>query len=66
MKNKMVIDFLEDGRLKIDTGDMSGPLHKQADDFLVDVARDCGGKAAQKRKPGHARHTHTHNRKQEA
>lgn len=65
-KGTMIIDFLEDGLLKIDTGDMSGPLHKQADDFIAIVERACGGEVKAKRKPGHAHRAQTHTHRREA
>jgi hypothetical protein len=59
-KGQMEITILDDGRIKVETDDMSGPQHKTADEFLKMVSRLAGGEVTeQKRDRGH-RHAHTH------
>lgn len=59
-KGVMEVEFLEDGRVKVDTGDMSGKNHRTADDFLSVLAYVCGGEVERKKKRGHSHHTHSH------
>ena len=61
-RNQITVEILPDGRIKIDTGDMSGPTHTSADNFLKSVERLMGGEVeVQKRRESHTHHhTHTH------
>lgn len=58
-KGEMRITILEDGTIKSETSDMSGPSHKAADEFLQMVARLAGGEVSEE-KIGHGHHHHTH------
>lgn len=59
-KGEMQITVLEDGTIKTETADMSGPSHKAADDFLKMVARLAGGEVTEEKvKHGHV-HNHAH------
>lgn len=60
-KGEMKIEVLEDGRVKVETGDMgTGPVHKSADDFLKMVEMMLGGEVdVEKIKKGHHHH-HEH------
>jgi hypothetical protein len=61
-KGEMTIEILEDGTIKVQTNDMSGPGHKAADDFLSMIARLAGGEVTEE-KIGHAhhhQHSHSH------
>jgi hypothetical protein len=46
----MVIEILPDGRVKVDTGDLSGAQHMSADQFLRFLASECGGEWTTKKK----------------
>jgi hypothetical protein len=59
-KGEMTIEILEDGTIKVQTNDMSGPAHKAADDFLSMIGRLAGGEVTEE-KIGHAhQHQHSH------
>lgn len=58
-KGLILVEILPDGRIKVDTGDLSGPSHRVADDFLKTIENVCGGEVTRKKKPGH-KHTHSH------
>lgn len=62
MKGQMTITILEDGTIKSETGDMSGPSHKAADDFLKMIERMLGGQVTEEKiSHGHVHnHEHTH------
>lgn len=60
---EMVITILEDGEIKIETGNMAGTSHRQADDFVKTVSMLAGGSTIEE-KLDHAHeheHEHTHN-----
>lgn len=61
-KNQMTVEVLEDGTIKVTTGDMSGVDHKRADDFLKMMATLAGGTVkVDKAKHGkHHHHAHGH------
>jgi hypothetical protein len=59
-KGQMEITILEDGRIKVETDDMSGPAHKTADEFLKMVARLAGGETTEAKREGHHHHHHGH------
>lgn len=62
--SEMIITILSDGTIKTETGDMSGPTHKAADDFLKMVARLAGGEVTERKaergRPHHHTHSHGH------
>lgn len=59
-KGTMTVDILPDGTVRSVTGDMGGPSHKAADQFMEDLARMLGGAVADvKLDHGHT-HTHSH------
>lgn len=63
-KGEMTVEILEDGSLKIETGDMAGAAHKSADEFLKEVLALCGGDEARtplkKHHHHHGEHEHAH------
>jgi hypothetical protein len=56
-KGQIGIEVLKDGSLKIETGDMSGPLHKDADDLLTLIQTLMGG-SVEKKSLDHGHHHH--------
>lgn len=58
--NEMTIRVLEDGTLRIETGDMGGVAHKQADDFLKEVQRLMGGQVEVTKSKDAHHHHHGH------
>jgi len=62
MKGEMTITILEDGTIKAQTDDMSGPAHKAADDFLKMVSRLAGGETTETKldRGHHHHHDHDH------
>ena len=59
-KGEIEVNLLADGRVKIETGDMSGPIHSVADKFLDELQKLLGGPVeASKAKHAHS-HTHHH------
>lgn len=60
MADVLKVTILADGSLKIDTGKVSMPNHANAEAFLLDLARGCGGDTERKKKPGSFGHSHVH------
>ena len=69
--DKMVIEILEDGTLKVTTDKISTPNHLGAENFLKEMGRLCGGLVKRVRRIAanrtidisahtHDGHTHTH------
>jgi hypothetical protein len=59
-KGQVIVDVLEDGTVRAETGDMSGVSHKAADDFMALLAQLMGGQVTdQKAKQSHHHH-HDH------
>lgn len=59
VEQKIVIDVLEDGTLRIETGDMGkGVVHTQADAALGEIARLMGGATEKQKLPQRHRHHH--------
>jgi hypothetical protein len=52
----MEVEILSDGTVRCETGDMSGPAHKVADDFLKELEKLLGGESSKEK----LRNTHTH------
>ena len=60
-KGQIEIVVLEDGTLRIETGDMgSGPTHKTADDFLKMVTQLMGGGVEVAKTLDHHHHGYAH------
>lgn len=59
-KGEVGLEILSDGRIKIETGDMGGPNHKAADDFIRTIQELMGGEVVtQSTKHAHHHHHHT-------
>ena len=57
---QMNVRVLDDGTVRVETGDMGGVSHKAADDFIKELQRLMGGAPAEvKSTKGHA-HQHAH------
>lgn len=56
MANTIKITILEDGTIKCETDDMSGPLHQTADAFLAQIQRDAGGEVSIESIKEHSHH----------
>ena len=50
------ITFLDNGEVKVETGDLSGPNHKAADEFVKLLQTLLGGSCEVEK----IKHTHTH------
>lgn len=59
--NKGEIEFriLEDGTVKIETGNLTGPLHQSADKMLQTLQQLLGG-TVKEEKARHQHHEHEH------
>lgn len=55
---QMSVTILDDGTVRMETGDMGGVTHKAADDFLKEVQRLLGGAVEVKSTKGQAHHHH--------
>lgn len=64
MPDKIKIEILPSGDIKIDTDKISMPSHLNAERFLADVGRLAGGTVTKKHKHGFVEHTHTHSHEQ--
>lgn len=54
------IEILPDGTVRVLTGDVSGPAHMAAEQFLQFLARELGGQSSRVRQAhGHV-HNHVH------
>jgi len=63
-KDRMEIEVLIDGTIKISTDRISLPAHVNADAFLREIARLAGGTVRREAKHPHAHHDqHHHNHK---
>ncbi len=59
-QDEMKIEILEDGTIKVSTSKVSAANHMNADKFIAEMQRLCGGTTS-KEKIGHAHHhQHTH------
>lgn len=52
------IEILDDGTIKVETDDLSGPNHLNAEQLLGMLARELGGQTTKVRK--NPTHTHAH------
>ncbi len=57
--DKMTIEILPDGMIKITTDAISAPMHMSAESFLREISRLAGGEVEIETKQGHA-HQHVH------
>lgn len=63
MRNKdksFTIEILDDGRVRIDTDDMSGPIHADVEEFLLWLEEESGEPPTVKRKKATHKHAHGH------
>lgn len=60
MKDRMEIEILDDGSIKVSTDQISGPNHMNAEALQRFLAESMGGKVEKVRK-GHA-HKHSHSK----
>lgn len=58
-KAEFDIEILPDGKMKIQTGDLSGEHHVSADNFLELLQKLLGGPTVKKSLKGHG-HVHSH------
>jgi hypothetical protein len=59
-KGTMTIDFLPDGTIKVQTGDMGGVDHQSADEFMAALANYMGGAVVEQKLEHGAHHHHEH------
>lgn len=58
-KSEMRVEILPDGSLRVETGDMGGVHHKNADQFLQLLSEMMGGEVeSASAKPQHGHHHH--------
>lgn len=62
-EKKLTVTSLEDGTLKIETGDLSGTEHKSAEDFIKLLSTMLGGEMQKEKLPHSHTHTRTHQHK---
>jgi len=57
----MTIEILEDGTIRVETGDLAGPLHLKIEEFLELISKRSGGEVTvvKKLKESHS-HQHSH------
>ena len=60
MKAEMELTILEDGTIKINTGNMAGEHHASADEFIKLVQQLAGGARESKSTREHHHHHHGH------
>lgn len=58
MPDKLSIEILEDGTIKIITDGVSMPNHTNAEGLLRQLAQDMGGDAQRTKRAGHQVHEH--------
>jgi len=54
------VEILADGTVKVLTGDVSGPAHMAAEQFLQFLARELGGEPTRVKVPHAHVHDHAH------
>jgi len=59
-EDKIIVDHLGGGRIKITTDEVSGPNHMAAENALAYLARLMGGPVERKSRGKMAVHSHTH------
>lgn len=60
LKGQLTIEILEDGQIKIETGNLEGPLHLSADQLLKEIQTLLGGEVVIEKIKKKANHMHTH------
>lgn len=60
MKNDMSITILEDGTVRIDTGEVGGPEHMAAEKMLAWLAKELGGETRRIKRQRTHHHLHNH------
>ena len=60
MAAEFEVEIREDGSLKVETGNMAGPHHGSADDFMAMLATLMGGAVDKKSKRKGLKHSHKH------
>ena len=60
--NDIIIEILEDGRVKIQTGEFDAATHRNADQLVNGIIAGMGGKVEKQKskKHRHAHHDHEH------
>ena len=59
--DKLIIEILADGTVKVTSGVVSAVNHANAEALLRDIARGCGGETARVRRPDvQTGHVHSH------
>lgn len=62
-QDRMFVEFLDNGLIKVTTDEISGPNHMSAEEFITFLARGQGGAVERSRrtdKQGMSHHEHTH------
>ena len=65
MYDEIKIEILEDGTIRAETDQVSGPNHLNADNFLKWIAEQVGGQKSRQRRGSHS-HTHQEHEKVKA
>jgi len=60
MSDKLTVDILSDGTVKVTTDPVSPANHANAEALLRDIARGCGGETSRTRRPNAIGHVHSH------
>lgn len=58
--DKITVEILPDGTLKLETDEVSMANHTNAENLLKQIASDCGGPTVIRHKHGKAGHSHSH------
>ena len=58
MEDRITVEVLDDGTIKVVTDDLSGPNHMNADELLGFLGKLMGGEVKEQKKP-HAVHSHS-------
>jgi len=58
MKDEIKFKILPDGTIKTETDRVSAPNHSNAENFLMNIGKLCGGVIQRILKPGAKTHTH--------
>lgn len=58
--DKITIEILADGTLKLETDEVSLANHTNAENLVREMSKACGGPAAIRHKHGKAGHGHSH------
>ncbi len=58
MPDKMIIEILDDGRIKIDTDKISMPNHTNAEGLIREISKMAGGETTRTKKANATCHEH--------